>query len=360
MVQFFTVFLKELITFLRSKGLVLAVLYLFTLDVYIAGEGLEIKPKNVAVGYYTTGFDKPLINKLLLKFKKPEFKKPVRFNSEKQLFEAIYNKKITVGLVFDNSERNFYKEGRTRVDIFIDATSAGQAYLTLTYIEGIILQLENGLKLPLKVKIHKLFNQNGDTKKFIPFSEMVSALSLVAIILSAAFFVRERENGTWDLLLLTPVDSRIVIFAKIAAQVFITLLFTLISIGLILFAVFDIPFRGSFLLFIFLTVPFLFALSGIGLFIASVTETMLGVALLTLLILLPIMFLSGTWTPLSSAAPIVQYLSYLSPLRYYYDSALPLFFIGINWEQYLKDFFALVVLSSILFWFGYRRIGRLF
>jgi ABC-2 type transport system permease protein len=360
MPQFLTIFLKELISFFRSKGLVLAVLYLFTLDIYIAGEGLEIKPKNVAIGYYTTDLGKPFINKLLLKFKKPEFKKPVRFNSEEELKKAIYNKDITVGLVFDNSEKKLYKFGKAKINVFIDATSAGQAYLTLTYIEGIVLQLEREIELPIEVKTHKLFNQNGDTREFIPFSEMVSALSLVAIILSAAFFVRERENGTWDLLLLTPVDSRILIFAKIAAQVLITLLFTLISIGLVLFGVFDIPLKGSFLLFILLTLPFLFALSGIGLFIASVTETMLGVALLTLLILLPIMFLSGTWTPLSSASLLVQYLSYLSPLRYYHESALALFFIGINWKQYLSDFIALTILSSFLFWFGYRRIGRLF
>ncbi len=359
MKAFLTIFIKEIITFLRNWGLVIVVLYSFTLDVYIAGQGFEVKPRNVSVGYvdYSDG----VISKKILNYlHKPEFKEPVWFNSQEELSKAIFNKEIIVGIVFDEDfEKNIYKTGKAQLNVLLDSTAAAQAFVTLSYLQNIVLRFSN-LQLPVELKTHKLFNQNADTKKFISFAEFLSVLTLLGVILSAVVFVREKENGTWDIMLLMPVDSKLIILAKSLSQILITLFGTIICVGLILFNIFDVPINGNFGTFLILTFVYLFSVSGIGLFIASVAQDLLQVAQLSVIIMMPMIFLSGAWTPIYSMHPAIQYLSYLSPLRYYIEGSISIFFRGIPSIDLLPYFAALTSLSLILYIFGFRKIGKLF
>ncbi|WP_198005463.1 ABC transporter permease, partial [Hydrogenivirga sp. 128-5-R1-1] len=196
------------------------------------------------------------------------------------------------------------------VNVLLDSTAAAQAFITLSYLQNIVMSFSQ-LKFPVELKIHKIFNQNADTRQFISFAEFLSNLTLLGVILSAVVFVREKENGTWDIMLLMPVDSKLIILAKSFSQIVITMIGTILSVGLILFGVFDVPMNGNFWVFIVFTFVYLLSVSGIGLFIASVAQNMLQVAQLSVIIMMPIIFLSGAWTPIYSMHPAIQYLSYL-------------------------------------------------
>ena len=118
---FLSIVAKELLDFLRSWGLVIIVLYSFTLDVNIAGSGMQIEPKNVSVGYvdYTGG---GISQKILSHLHKPEFVSPKRFLSQKQLSRAIFDKEIfdkeiMVGIVFDQDfEKNYRSYKNTTIN----------------------------------------------------------------------------------------------------------------------------------------------------------------------------------------------------------------------------------------------------
>ncbi|SNZ02733.1 ABC-2 type transport system permease protein [Persephonella hydrogeniphila] len=359
MKAFLSIFIKEIITFLRNWGLVLVVLYSFTFDVYIAGEGFEVKPRNVSVGYvdYSGGV---ISQKILNHLHKPEFQEPIRFNSQEELSKAIFNREIIVGIVFDSDfEEKLYKEGRAEINVLLDSTAAAQAYVTLSYLQNIVLRLSD-IKFPVELKTHKLFNQNADTRKFISFSEFLSVITLLGVILSAVVFVREKEQGTWDIMLLMPVDSKLIILAKSLSQILINILGAIICVGIVLFNIFDVPINGNFWVFMLFTFVYLFAVSGIGLFIASVAKDMLQVAQLSVIIMMPMIFLSGAWTPIYSMHPVIQYLSYLSPLRYYIEGSLSIFFRGISSIDLIPYFSALAILSLALYIFGFKKIGKLF
>ncbi|EDP72961.1 ABC-2 [Hydrogenivirga sp. 128-5-R1-1] len=109
-----------------------------------------------------------------------------------------------------------------------------------------------------------------------------------------------------------------------------------------------------------LTVIFLFSITGIGLFIASIATDMFKVAQMSVIIMMPMIFLSGAWTPIYSMHPIIQYLSYLSPLRYYIEGSISIFFRGIPSIDLIPYFIILSILSLGLYIFGFRKIGRLF
>ena len=357
--MFIIIFSKEILSFLRSIMLVVVVLYSFTIDVYMAGSGIQIKPQNVVVGY--VDFSKGDISKKILsRLRRPEFIPPVRFNSQKELSKAIFNKEVIVGIVFDsNFEKNYLEGKKTNLNLLLDSTAASQSLTTLTYLQNIIFDFE-GLSPPIKIKSHKLFNQNANNHTFMALSELLSLVTMLTIILTAIVFVKEKEEGTWDIMLLMPVNPKITILAKSISQVVIVMAGVILSLGFILFGVFDTPMNGSFWAFMLLTFLYSISSAGIGLFVAAISKDTMQVAQLSIVIMMPLIFLSGAWTPIYAMNPIFQKLSLLSPLRYYIEGSESIFYRGTSFVDLLPYFVGVTTLGILLYWYGFRKIGRLF
>ena len=356
---FWTIVGKELLSFLRSWGLLIVVLYSFTVDVYIAGEGMQIKPRNVGVGYIDdTGGG--ISQKILSHLHPPEFLPPKRFLSQKELSEAIFNKKILVGIIFDSDFEKAYRKGeKTELNVLLDATAASQSFTTLGYLQNIVLEFSK-VDFPVELKSHKLFNQNADNHTFMALSELLSVITMLSILLPAMVFVKEKEEGTWDIMLLMPVDARITILAKSFSQVLIVVAGTMMTVGFVLFGAFDMPMNGSFWAFFLLTVLYSFTSAGLGLFVAAVSKNILQVAQLSMIIMMPMIFLSGAWTPIYAMHPAFQVLSMISPLRYYIEGCESIFFRGTDFFDLWHYFAGVLVLGSFLYWYGFRKIGKLF
>lgn len=356
---FLTVFNKELLGFLRSVGLVAVILYSFTADIYIAGAGIQIKPRNVKVGYVDdTGGG--ISRKILSHLHKPEFDPPRRFPSREALSRAIFNKEILVGIIFDQNFEKAYRRGETaKLNILLDATAASQAFTTLSYLQNIVLGFAN-LRFPVEIKSHKLFNQNADNHSFMALTEMLSVITLLIVILTAAVFVKEKEDGTWDIMLLMPVDPKVTILAKSLSQVMIVMGGVILALGFVVLGAFDTPLNGSFWAFILLTFFYSFSSAGIGLFVAAVSKDVMQVAQLSILIMMPLIFLSGAWTPIHAMHPILQTLSLFSPLRYYIEGSESIFYRGTAFADLWPYFTGVLILGVLLYWYGFRKIGRLF
>jgi len=350
---------KELLSFLRSVMLVLVVLYSFTVDVYIAGEGIQLKPRNVVVGYVDkTGGG--LSQKILSRLHKPEFKTPVPYTSQKALSKAIFNKEAMVGMIFDaDFEKNFRSGKTAQLNLLLDATSASQSLTTFTYIQNIIFDFQS-MNLPLELKTHKLFNENADNHSFMALTELLSVITLLVVILTAIVFVKEKEDGTWDIMLLMPIDPKITILAKTFSQVIIVMVGTVLAVGFVLFGAFDVPMNGSFWAFMLLTFFYSFSSAGIGLFVAAVSKDVMQVAQLAIIIMMPLIFLSGAWTPVYAMHPVFQKLSLFSPLRYYIEGTESIFFRGTEFVDLWPYFSGVLVLGILLYWYGFQKIGKLF
>jgi len=356
---FFIIVTKELMSFMRSVMLVVVVLYSFTADIYIAGSGIQVKPKNVAVGYVdNTG--EGISHKILSHLHQPEFVAPKPYLSQKALSQAIFNKEILVGMLFDADFEKEYRQNRVaKLNLLLDATAASQSLTTLSYLQNIILDFQK-LNIPIKIKSHKLFNQNGDNHQFMALVELLSIITLLIVILTAITFVKEKEEGTWDIMLLMPVNPKIVILAKSMSQVIIIMVGVILSLGFVLFHLFNIPMNGSFWLFILFTFIYAFSSAGIGLFVAAVSKDVMQVAQLSIVIMMPLIFLSGAWTPIYAMHPIFQTLSIISPLRYYIEGSESLFYRGASFIDMLPYFGGLLLLGALLYWYGFRKIGKLF
>lgn len=356
---FFAIVLKELISFMRSAALVAVVVYSFTIDIYIAGEGIDIEPRNVAVGYVDNSGG-GMSKKILANLHTPEFVTPMRFNSQRELSLAIYNKEIMVGLVFESDFEKLYREKKdTQVNVLLDATSASQGFTTLIYLQNILFQFEN-IQFPVELKIHKLFNQNSDNRSFMALSELLSLITMLVVILTAIVFVKEKEDGTWDIMLLMPFDAKLTILAKTLSQVIIVMAGVILSLGFVIFAIFDTPMNGSFWSFIFLTFLYTFSSAGIGLFVAAIAKDVMQVAQYSIIIMIPLIFLSGAWTPIYTMNPFLKTLAFFSPLRYYIEGSESIFYRGTPFLELYPYFLGVLFLGAILYLIGFRKIGRLF
>ena len=120
------------------------------------------------------------------------------------------------------------------------------------------------------------------------------------------------------------------------------------------------PMNGSFWAFMLLTFLYSFSSAGIGLFVAAVSRDVMQVAQLAIIIMMPLIFLSGAWTPVYAMHPIFQKLSLFSPLRYYIEGTESIFFRGTQFVDLWPYFSGVLLLGTVLYWYGFRKIGKLF
>lgn len=317
--------IKELIQFFRDKGLLLFVIYLFTGDMYIAANGIDLTLKNAK--FYVIDEDNSFLSReLISKFQKPTFEFSGYLSSvsmaEKYLFE---DKCVGIIVIPEDFSKNIKNKTQTQIGIIVNGTETSTSYLFSGYVSVIIskFSIENSFNIETKnlpivnLRQRILYNNNMDSHIFMTITELFSVITLLILILPASAIIKEKENGNIEMLLVSPVNISEFMVAKVIAMNIIIILGVITTTIIIIKGVLKVPFNGSFILFILLTAIYVFTSSGISMFIASVASNMLQVSQITIMLLLPILYLSGSWAPIESMPYIFQKLTYLSPLKYY-------------------------------------------
>src|SRR5574338_130734 len=182
---------------------------------------------------------------------------------------------------------------------------------------------------------------------------------MVGVITAAAGLVREKESGTIEQLVVTPLRARELIAAKAAPPFAIGML--ALAPSLVIAKLFGVPLAGSLTLFIAASAIALAAFLAIGFFVGTLAQNLQQALLLAFLILLPLMFLSGTTVPIESMPRPMQWLSHLSPVRHYMEIALGILMKGVGIEVLWPEFAALVGGTALLgAWSVARLKGELY
>ncbi|MDH5195308.1 MAG: ABC transporter permease, partial [Nitrospira sp.] len=172
--------------------------------------------------------------------------------------------------------------------------------------------------------------------------------------------VREKEHGTVEQLLVSPVTPLQIMLSKVLAMTLVILAATALAMATVLQPIFGVPIKGSVSLFFLVTVLYSFTTAGLGLFAATVTKNQAQIGMLALLVISPMLLLSGITTPLEAMPPWVQSLMALSPLRYYIDVTYGVLLKGVGLELLWDSILALALLGGSLFGLGMWRFRRQF
>ena len=172
-------------------------------------------------------------------------------------------------------------------------------------------------------------------------------LLFLTIQLTAAAIVRERERGTMEQLVVTPLSSAELMIGKLAPFVVIALIDT-VEIVVVGVLIFNVPINGSLVLLFALSALFLVTTLGIGLFISTIARTQREAQMNSMLFTLPAMFLSGFFFPIAAMPKVLQYASYAIPLRYFLIIARSIVLKGVGAEALVPEIVALIVFGVLI------------
>jgi ABC-2 type transport system permease protein len=199
------------------------------------------------------------------------------------------------------------------------------------------------------------FNPDLRSRVYFVPGVIVNIIALVTIMLTSMSIVREKEIGTMEQMMVTPVRPMELILGKLLPFAIVGVF----EVGLVVVAarlIFSVPIRGSIPLLFFAALLFLLTTLGVGLFISTISHTQQQAMMSSFFFFMPAMLLSDFSFPIRNMPVLVQYLTYVNPLRYFMQIVRNLFLKGVGvealWPQIAALFLfgaAILILSALRF-----------
>ena len=247
--------------------------------------------------------------------------------------QAIRDQKVDLAIVFGKD----YASGHSSLQFIVDGADPNMAQQWTQNANAVITNPNNGL-----VNTKLLYNpQMKSAYNFVP-AIMGTLLMLVCAMMTSISIVREKERGTMEVLLVSPVRPILIIIAKVIPYLVLAFII-LIVILLMANSLLGVPVQGSvFWIFVISTIYILLALS-LGLLVSNIAKTQLVALLLSAMVLLmPIVMLSGMFFPIESMPKVLQYVSAIIPTRYYTSAMRKLMIMGVGVRQVMHEMIVLI------------------
>ncbi len=252
---------------------------------------------------------------------------------------AIRGQKADLAVVFGAD----FASKRSGVQFIVDGADPNMAQQWTNYATAVLTNADGGA-----VNTKLLYNpQMKSAYNFVP-AIMGMLLMLVCAMMTSISIVREKEKGTMEVLLVSPVKPIMVIVAK-AVPYLVLAFFILIIILLMARFVLDVPLAGSLVWILVVSVIYILLALSLGLLISNVAKTQLVALLLSaMVLLLPIVMLSGMLFPVESMPKVLQWISAIIPPRYYIEAMRKLMIMGVGIGAVLKEVAVLAGMTVFL------------
>ena len=239
------------------------------------------------------------------------------------------------------------------VQVILDGRNSNTAMIALNYLRAIVfafnrdwLREARGSAPPARLVVRAWYNENLSSRWFI-VPGIVGLLTLVvSLVVTALSVAREREMGTFDQLLVTPLTPSEILLGKTLPGLLVGLAQATLVLLLAVWW-FEVPLRGSIPALYVGLLLFLFSAVGIGLMISSLSATQQQAVLGAFLFLVPAVILSGFATPIANMPEVVQWLTYLDPLRYFLLVVRGVFLEGAGWADLWPYYWPMAVMGVL-------------
>jgi ABC-2 type transport system permease protein len=257
--------------------------------------------------------------------------------NEKDLARQVETGQITAGVVIPPEfTRRLANGSAAEIQILIDGVDANTAGIASGYLSQMVQQynlqrLQGVSSLPIATHVTFLYNPGLTSSWFFVPGVMGLVLTLIGTIVSSITVVREKDTGTLEQLLMTPAAEWEILLSKVV-PLFVLLMGDVLLALTLGRVIFQLPFRGSFLLFIGLSGLYLFVGISVGVLLATLCQSQQQVVLTTFFINLPMVQLSGAIAPIETMPPFFQSLSWFNPLRHYIAIVRGIILKGVGLE----------------------------
>ena len=274
---------------------------------------------------------------------------------------AFRENRIKMAVVFPQGvQENFFRDGNAQIQLIADASEPNTATTLVNHAQAIIMdyaqQKTRGDSPPPGIQTEIRMQYNLEMKSaylFVP-GVMTIVLMLICAMMTSIAITREKERGTMELLLVSPVKPAFLILGKVTPYFILGMIIAAVTL-LLGFFVFDVPVRGSTGLLSAITVLFVLTSLGLGIFISTRTDSQMVAMMLSMVVLmLPGILLSGFLFPVESMPAALQFLSQAIPARWYLSALKSVMLKGTGIETIWKEALILAGMCIFILYLGIK------
>ncbi|TAL69166.1 MAG: ABC transporter permease [Bacteroidetes bacterium] len=345
--------LKEVYHITRDWRSLLVLICIPIIQLFLFGYAIrtELNEAEIAVIDHSKDYiTQEITNKLI---SSGYFKLNAYIENENQIEHLFKNGSVKEVVIFEpHFAKKLEKEGKASIMLVADASNPNIGTLVTSYTSSIIrtYQLElnskaikaNTLIIP---EVKMLFNPElKSVYMFVP-GLIALILMLVSALMTSITITREKEMGSMEVLLVSPLKPQMIIIGKVVPYVVISFFNSLTVLALSIL-IFKIPFEGSFLLFTFESVLFIITALALGILISTIANSQLAAMMMSLGgLLMPTVLLSGFIYPVENMPLVLQWLSYLIPAKWFLIILKGIMLKGLGIEQLWKETLILLVMA---------------
>ncbi|MBQ8481644.1 MAG: ABC transporter permease [Alphaproteobacteria bacterium] len=348
---------KEFLQITRDPSSVLTAFILPFILITIFATAINLDNNAIETGLVIEG-NRGQINDIIASFDGSEFVKMYRYDNRKSAQEALVRGDIRALVIIPNNfAQSFAAQTDAAIQIITDASDPNIALFAAAYVQGIIstaqkIIMENygyDIDVGIRMETQSWYNPELKSRHFILPSSIAIIMTLIGMLLTALVIAREWERGTMESLLTTKASKLQIISAKYIAYYCLAIasaaFCTFLSV-----AVFNVPFRGSYLVYFITASLFLLPSLGMGFIISTLTKNQFLAAVAAAMFgFLPAVMLSGGLFEISSMPSAIRSITHIIPATYFIPIIKNLFMAGNIWPIILSEGSYLLIYGILMF-----------
>jgi ABC-2 type transport system permease protein len=362
MKQLITFIKKEFLHILRDKRSMLVLLGLPVVQLLIFGFAITTETRNCNIAILDNSKDEATQNIITRIESSTYFDIERTLSSNDQIEKVFKTGRIKLAIVFQpNFQNDLLHTNRAQMQIITDASDPNQATTLANYVSAIVMEYQQELNqnkdLPytINAKIRMLYNPQLKGEYSSVPGVMGMILLLISAMMTSISIVKEKEIGTMEVLLVSPMKPSIVIASKVIPY-FIISLINVITILLISNFVFGIPIQGSFILLSLITVIYIVCALALGILISTVTSSQQAAMIISLMgLMLPVVMLSGYAFPIANMPLILQIISNLIPAKWYIIMVKDVMIKGIGLSEIWQELLIIIGMTTFFLVLSIKR-----
>lgn len=357
--------IKELRSLLRDPIMLFLILYIFTLAIYAATKATPDTLHKAPIAIVDE--DRSQLSARIRDAFFPPYFQPPMLISQAEMDAQMDAGLATFALdIPPNFERDVLAGREPIIQLNVDATRMSQAFTGSGYIHTIVEGEVNAflrhhrieVTPPVDLAMRVRFNPQLNKAWFSAVMELINNITMLAIILTGAALLREREHGTVEHLLVMPITPFEIMTGKVWAMGLVVLGASVCSLLLVVQGWLAVPIEGSIALFLVGTALHLFAITSLGIFLGTLARSMPQLGLLLMLVMLPLEILSGATTPRESMPALIQWVMLAAPNTHFVMLAQAILFRGAGLAVVWPQFLALLLIGTVLFSLSLARFRK--
>lgn len=352
---------KEFIQVLRDPNMVRLIFFVPVVQLLLFGYVVNTEVKLIGTEVYD--FDRSQDSREFVRsLQAGDYFVPQRAErSILDLQDAFRTGEADMTLIVPHGFSEGLAEGRpVEVGLIVDGANANSANIGMGYASQIAREFSQrrlNLEFPLKTSYRFYYNPEMESQYFMVPAIVAALLTMITIMLTSMAIVREREQGTLEQIMVTPISGTTLLLGKVLPFAILGLVEMVIALTLgILW--FQIPFVGSPLLLFGLSLLYLMTTLGLGLFFSTVTSTQQQAMFFAWFFSVFALLTSGFFTPIDNMPVAMQYVTYINPMRYFVEIVRGIILKGSGPADLWQEIYPLIIFGVGIFSFAAARFRK--